>query len=183
MRKIPAKIEGACLLKPEVYCDERGFFLESWNRETFRCLGIDVEFVQDNHSRSSIGVLRGLHYQVGIAAQAKLVRVTSGEVFDVIVDLRRNSATFGCWDGYCLRAEDHTLLWVPPGCAHGFLVMSETADFHYKCTTPYNPSAESTLKWDDAELAIAWPEIAGVDITLSPKDLRGLPFSECEKYD
>ncbi len=144
MQELPTKIEGAFVLRPKVFSDERGFFLESWNRETFRQIGLDVDFVQDNHSRSSKHVLRGLHYQIGDAAQGKLVWVTSGAVFDVIVDLRRSSPTFGQWDGYILNAETHDRLWIPPGCAHGFLVLSATCDFHYKVTAPYDPQAERT---------------------------------------
>ena len=136
MKKSPTKIHDAWILTPKVFGDARGFFLESWNRETFRSLGLDVDFIQDNHSRSAQGVLRGLHYQSGNAAQGKLVWVTSGSVFDVLVDLRKSSPTFGVWDGYVLNADTHERLWIPPGCAHGFLVLSEIADFHYKVSTP-----------------------------------------------
>jgi len=182
MQTIQTKIHQALLLKPKVFCDPRGFFLESWNRETFRESGLDLDFVQDNHSRSSRGVLRGLHYQVGDAAQGKLVWVTSGEVFDVIVDLRRSSPTFGHWDGYALTAERHERLWVPPGCAHGFLVVSEFADFHYKVTAPYEAAAERSLRWDDATLQICWPlPETGIPI-LSPKDAAAPAFASCEKY-
>ena len=183
MQKLPTKIEGAFVLRPKVYCDERGFFLESWNREKFRQIGLDVEFVQDNHSRSSKHVLRGLHYQIGDAAQGKLVWVTSGTVFDVIVDLRRSSPTFGKWDGYLLNTETHDRLWVPPGCAHGFLVLSETCDFHYKATAPYDPEAERTLRWNDPKIAIDWPSDLGIKPILSPKDAAADPFSECEKFE
>lgn len=183
MTKKTTKIDGAYLFVPDVHLDERGFFLESWNREKFRTLGVDVDFVQDNHSRSSRGVLRGLHYQVGSAAQGKLVRATHGTVFDVIVDLRRSSPTFGQWDGHYLRAEDHTLLWVPPGCAHGFLVTTDSADFQYKCTAFYDPSTERTLMWNDADLAINWPLPADRAPDVSLKDSKGLSFIECEKYD
>lgn len=182
MQKLPTKIEGAFVLQPKVYSDERGFFLESWNRETFRQIGLDVDFVQDNHSRSSKHVLRGLHYQVGDAAQGKLVWVTSGTVFDVIVDLRRSSPTFGKWDGYLLNTETHDRLWVPPGCAHGFLVLSETCDFHYKVTAPYNPQAERTLRWDAPEFAIAWPLPSSTEPIISPKDVAGTSFASCEKF-
>ncbi len=183
MTKHPTKIHDAFLLKPKVFGDSRGFFLESWNRDTFRTLGIDVDFVQDNHSRSARHVLRGLHYQAGSAAQGKLVWVTSGTVFDVLVDLRKSSPTFGVWDGYMLTSDAHERLWVPPGCAHGFLVMSEMADFHYKVSLPYSPTAERSLRWDDPELGIEWPLEIGITPTVSAKDAEALSFKECEKFD
>jgi dTDP-4-dehydrorhamnose 3,5-epimerase len=183
MQKIPTKIHGAWLLKPKIFGDARGFFLESWSREAFRKMGIEVDFVQDNHSRSARGVLRGLHYQAGDSAQGKLVWVTSGVVFDVLVDLRRNSPTFGVWDGYMLTADAHERIYVPPGCAHGFLVLSDIADFHYKVTAPYNPSAERTLRWNDPSLCIDWPLEIGIEPILSEKDKSGAPFEDCEKYD
>lgn len=182
MQKYPTKIHDAFLLKPKVFGDARGFFLESWNRETFGSLGIDADFVQDNHSRSSKHVLRGLHYQTGDAAQGKLVWVTSGSVFDVLVDLRKSSPTFGIWDSYKLTSEAHERLWIPPGCAHGFLVMSETTDFHYKVTTPYNSSSERSLRWDDSTLAIDWPIEIGNTPIISVKDSNAQTFLECEKY-
>ena len=183
MTKHPTKIHDAWLLKPRVFGDARGFFLESWNRETFSTLGIQAEFVQDNHSRSSKNVLRGLHYQAGSAAQGKLVWVTSGVVFDVLVDLRRSSTTFGVWDGYLLTSDAHERLWVPPGCANGFLVVSESADFHYKVSAPYTPSTERSLRWNDEALSIDWPLEPGTAPLVSPKDAEALGFSECEKYD
>jgi len=183
MEKVATNIEGAWLLRPKVFTDERGFFLESWNRETFRALGLDVDFVQDNHSRSSHGVLRGLHYQIGAAAQGKLVWVTSGEVYDVVVDLRRSSATFGAWCGVHLDAVQHERFWVPPGCAHGFLVTSETADFHYKCSKPYAPGSERSLLWNDPDVGIEWPLQAGLSPILSSKDLAAPLFSICDKFD
>jgi dTDP-4-dehydrorhamnose 3,5-epimerase len=182
MRKLPNKIHDAWLLKPEVNGDKRGFFLESWSRRTFRKLGIDCDFVQDNHSRSSKHVLRGLHYQVGEAAQGKLVWAASGNVFDVIVDLRRSSPTFGLWDGRILSAETHDRIYVPPGCAHGFMVLSETCDFFYKVTSPYNAQADRTLRWNDPELDIAWPIDRGAAPIVSSKDAHAASFSECEKY-
>jgi len=182
MKKLPTKIQDAWLLKPKVFGDARGFFLESWNRDMFRDIGLDLDFVQDNHSRSSRGVLRGLHYQIGDAAQGKLVWVTSGTVFDVIVDLRQSSPTFGVWDGYLLNTETHDRLYVPPGCAHGFMVLSETCDFFYKVTTPYNPAAERALRWNDPHLAIDWPLEIGREPLLSDKDKAALSFTECEKY-
>ena len=183
MEKIPTKIDGAWLLKPKIFGDARGFFLESWNRETFRREIGDFDFVQDNHSRSSKNVLRGLHYQSGAAAQGKIVWVTSGAVYDVLVDLRKNSPTYGLWDGYCLTAEGHEQMWVPPGCAHGFLVVSEVADFHYKVTTPYAPAAERALKWNDEQLGISWPIGIGSEPILSPKDAAAPSFAECEKFE
>ena len=182
MTKYPTKIDGAYLLRPRVFGDARGFFLESWNKETFANLGIAADFVQDNHSRSSKYVLRGLHYQSGAAAQGKLVWVTSGTVFDVLVDLRESSPTFGKWDGYMLTSEAHERLWVPPGCAHGFLVLSEVADFHYKCTNSYRPETERALLWNDSAVGIEWPLPVGIEPLVSPKDVEAASFAECEKY-
>ncbi len=182
MKKCPTTIQDAWVFKPNVFHDARGFFFESYNSETFRNLGLDLDFVQDNQSRSSKGVLRGLHYQIGDATQGKLVWVTSGAVFDVIVDLRRSSTTFGAWEGYELNAETHDRLYVPPGCAHGFLVLSETCDFHYKATKPYCPEAERSLRWDDLDLAIDWPLESGFEPNLSPKDASAPAFCLCEKF-
>jgi len=182
MKKIPTKIHDAWLLKPKVFGDARGFFLESWNHDTFREIGLGLDFVQDNHSRSSKGVLRGLHYQIGDAAQGKLVWVTSGTVFDVIVDLRRSSPTFGVWDGYLLNTETHDRLYVPPGCAHGFMVLSDVCDVFYKVTTPYNQPAERSLRWDDPDLAIDWPLEIGRESILSEKDKTAPSFKDCPKY-
>ncbi len=183
MKTFPTKIHGAWLLKPKVFGDARGFFLESWNRQTFSELGLDVDFVQDNHSRSSWNVLRGLHYQAGAAAQGKLVWVTSGTVFDVLVDLRLSSPTFGVWDGYMLTTDAHERLWVPPGCGHGFLVVSDTCDFHYKCTKPYMPETERAVRWNDPDLDIDWPLQIGMEPVLSTKDAAAPLFADCEKYD
>lgn len=183
MTKLPTKIHDAYLLKPKVFGDARGFFLESWNKAAFLDLVGDFDFVQDNHSRSSKHVLRGLHYQAGDAAQGKLVWVTSGTVFDVIVDLRKSSPTYGEWDGYNLTADAHERLWIPPGCAHGFLVVSETADFHYKVTTPYDPASERSLRWDDRDLGISWPIEIGITPIVSAKDAVAASFADCEKYD
>jgi dTDP-4-dehydrorhamnose 3,5-epimerase len=183
MKKIPTKIHDAWLLKPKAFADARGFFLESWNRQTFRDMGLNVDFVQDNYCRSTMHVLRGLHYQIGEAAQGKLVWVTSGTVFDVIVDLRLSSPTFGAWDGYVLNTETHDRLYIPPGCAHGFMVLSEICDFFYKVTTPYNPSADRSLRWNDPDLAIEWPIEIGTEPIVSPRDAAAATFAECEKYD
>jgi dTDP-4-dehydrorhamnose 3,5-epimerase len=183
MKKIPTKIHDAFLLKPKVFGDARGFFMETWNRNVFHDIGLDVDFVQDNHSRSAKNVLRGLHYQAGDAAQGKLVWVTSGTVFDVLVDLRKSSPTFGVWDGYILNTDTHDRLWVPPGCAHGFLVLSDIADFHYKVSTPYRPETECALRWNDPDLAIDWPIEIGLQPIVSAKDESAATFQECEKYD
>ena len=183
MKKIPTKIHDAFLLKPKVFGDARGFFMETWNRNVFHDIGLDVDFVQDNHSRSAKNVLRGLHYQAGDAAQGKLVWVTSGTVSDVLVDLRKSSPTFGVWDGYILNTDTHDRLWVPPGCAHGFLVLSDIADFHYKVSTPYRPETECALRWNDPDLAIDWPIEIGLQPIVSAKDESAATFQECEKYD
>jgi len=180
--KLPTKIHDAYILKPKVFGDARGFFLESWNKKTFQDLIGDFDFVQDNHSRSSNNVIRGLHYQIGDAAQGKLVWVTSGVVFDVLVDLRKSSPTYGLWDGYMLTANEHERLWVPPGCAHGFLVMSDMADFHYKVTSVYAPDSERALVWNDPELGIVWPIEADKNPLVSPRDASAASFTECDKY-
>lgn len=165
---IPEVIE----VLPRVFEDSRGFFLESWNAQAFAATDLDVDFVQDNHSRSSRGILRGLHYQIR-RPQGKLVRVTQGEVFDVAVDLRRSSPTFKNWVGVYLSASKHNMLWVPPGFAHGFYVISETADLLYKCTEIYTPDDDHTLIWNDPDIAIDWPLVDGEFPTLSAKDANG----------
>lgn len=180
---IPTAIDGAFLIKPKVFEDQRGFFLETWNKKTYKEFNLDFDFVQDNHSRSSKYTLRGLHYQVGDAAQGKLVWVTSGTVFDVFVDLRVSSPTYGNWDGYYLSNENHCRLWVPPGCAHGFVVISDTADFQYKCTNYYEPKSDRTLIWNDPTLKIPWPLPENIQPTVSEKDQKGKLFSECDKYE
>ena len=173
-------IADVLVLQPKVFGDARGFFLESFNQNAFdAAVGHHVNFVQDNHSRSARGVLRGLHFQKGAKAQGKLVRVTAGAVFDVAVDIRRDSPTFGRWVGVELSGENHRQLWVPPGLAHGFLVLSETADFLYKTTEFYSPADEGAVRWDDPDLGIAWPAL-GQPPTLSAKDataglLKDLP--------
>ena len=170
MKVTPTAIDGVLILEPAVHGDARGFFFESFNQKAFdEALGHTVTFVQDNHSRSRRGVLRGLHYQMPPHAQGKLVRVTDGAVFDVAVDLRRDSATFGRSVGVELTAENHRQLWLPPGMAHGFLVLSDRADFLYKTTDYYAPSAERSLLWSDPALNIAWPDL-GAPPTLAAKD-------------
>ena len=163
-------IPDVILLKPKVFGDERGFFFESFNQRAFNeAVGQAVDFVQDNHSRSAKGVLRGLHFQRAPHAQGKLVRVTQGSVFDVAVDIRPDSATFGRWVGVELSAHNHRQLWIPPGLAHGFLVTSDSADFLYKTTDYYRPESEGSVRWDDPDLAIAWP-LEGLTPALSAKD-------------
>lgn len=176
-------VAGALLLKPKVFGDARGFFLEMWNRGAYSDIGIDADFVQDNHSRSAQYVLRGLHYQTGESAQGKLVWVSSGVVFDAFVDLRKDSPTFGKWDARFLTADTHERVWVPPGCAHGFLVISPTADFHYKCTNYYAPAAECVLRWDDPELGIKWPLPDGIQPVLSGRDQRGDGLVNAKYYE
>ncbi|MEO8299549.1 MAG: dTDP-4-dehydrorhamnose 3,5-epimerase [Burkholderiales bacterium] len=170
MNVIRTDIPDVLILEPKVFGDARGFFMESWNQAAFdAAVGHEVRFVQDNHSRSARGVLRGLHYQLPPHAQGKLVRVTQGKVFDVAVDLRKSSPTFGRWAGVELSGENHRQFWIPPGFAHGFLVLSDSADFLYKATASYAPQAEGAVRWDDPALAIAWPD-AGVAPALSGKD-------------
>jgi dTDP-4-dehydrorhamnose 3,5-epimerase len=183
MQVTRSDIEGVLILEPRVFGDTRGFFMESYNRQAFdAAVGGRVEFVQDNHSRSSLGVLRGLHYQLPPHAQGKLVRVTQGRVFDVAVDLRRSSPTFGRWAGVELSGQNHRQLWLPPGMAHGFLVLSETADFLYKTTDYYAPQSERAIRWDDPQLAIGWPALA-VAPALSAKDAAACSFSEARTFD
>jgi dTDP-4-dehydrorhamnose 3,5-epimerase len=170
MKVIRTAIEDVLILEPKLFGDERGFFMESFNQRAFNdAVGHEVAFVQDNHSRSAKGVLRGLHYQTPPHAQGKLVRVTQGSVFDVAVDIRRDSSTYGRWVGVELSAANHRQLWIPPGLAHGFLVTSESADFLYKTTGYYQPKAEGSVRWNDPQLAIAWP-LNGLQPVLSPKD-------------
>lgn len=175
MKATPLAIADVLLLEPRVFGDERGFFFESYNRKNFaEVTGLDVEFVQDNHSKSAKNVLRGLHYQRAPRAQGKLVRVTAGEVFDVAVDIRPASSSFGRWVGVRLSADNKQQLWIPPGLAHGFLVLSESAEFMYKTTDYWEPDLEGCIRWDDPDLAIDWP-LAGAPL-LSPKDELGAAF-------
>lgn len=179
MKVTPFAIPEVKLIEPKVFGDERGFFFESWNARTLAAAGIDAEFVQDNHSRSRRGVLRGLHYQI-LHPQGKLVRVVAGAVFDVAVDMRRSSPTFGHWVGTTLSADNKRMLWIPPGFAHGFVVVSDTADFLYKTTDYWHPEHERTLLWNDPEVGVAWPlEDPPV---LAAKDLAGLPLAAAETY-
>ena len=174
MNVIRTAIEDVLILEPRVFGDARGFFLESFNQRAFdAAVGRPTVFVQDNHSRSSQGVLRGLHYQIR-QPQGKLVRVACGRVFDVAVDIRKSSATFGQWVGVELSGDNHRLLWVPPGLAHGFVVLSESADFLYKTTDYYAPALERCIRWDDPALAIDWPLSAAP--VLSAKDQCGVAF-------
>ncbi|WP_414040908.1 dTDP-4-dehydrorhamnose 3,5-epimerase [Acidithiobacillus sp. M4-SHS-6] len=175
------RIPEVLLITPKVFGDSRGFFMESWNQRQFAEAGLKLDFVQDNHSRSQQGVLRGLHYQIH-QPQGKLVRVVSGAVFDVAVDLRRSSSTFGQWVGATLSAGNHQMLWVPPGFAHGFYVLSDFADFLYKTTEFYAPEAERCIVWNDPEIAIAWPIPAGTAPQLASKDAAGCTFSKADTY-
>lgn len=180
MKIIPTKIPDVFILEPKVFGDQRGFFLESYNQQKFQnATGIKAAFVQDNHSRSGKNVLRGLHYQVK-HPQDKLVRVVRGSVFDVAVDLRKSSSTFGHWVGVELSEENHRQLWVPAGFAHGFLVLSEQADFLYKTTDYYAPEYERCIRWDDPDIGIVWPEKCTP--SLSAKDQQGVSFREAEVF-
>lgn len=182
MKVIQTTIPDVLILEPKVFGDDRGFFFESFNCKVFgEATGIDVEFVQDNHSRSEKNVLRGLHYQVSPRAQGKLVRVVHGAVFDVAVDIRKDSPTFGRWVGVTLTAENKKQVWIPPGFAHGFLTLSDSAEFLYKTTDYYVPDHEHCIAWDDPEIGIQWP------LTLAPflseKDSRGASFSRLNVED
>lgn len=181
MKLINTLIPDVKLIEPDVFEDERGFFMESWNQANFnRLLGQEFCFVQDNHSRSTRGVLRGLHYQIK-NPQGKLLRVTAGEVYDVVVDIRRSSPTFGKWIGEYLSNKNKKMLWVPEGFAHGFYVISEMAEFQYKCTNYYSPEHERCIVWNDPEIGIDWPKDNGLP-ELSPKDLVGDRLSNSELF-
>ena len=181
MNFLDTPIHGVKLIEPKVFGDARGFFLESWREEEFSRNGIDARFVQDNHSRSVRWTLRGLHFQVR-HTQGKLVRAVRGAVYDAVVDLRRSSPTFGKSFGIELSEENHRMLWVPPGLAHGMLVLSEFADFLYKCTDTYSPNDERTLAWDDEHFGIDWPLPPGMKPLLSAKDERGSTFDAVEVF-
>ncbi len=181
MQFTPLEIQDVVLITPRVFEDERGFFLESFREDRFAAAGITVKFVQDNHSASSRGVLRGLHYQIQ-QAQGKLLRCTAGELFDVAVDLRHSSPTFGRWVSAVLSAQNKQMLWVPPGFAHGFYVMSERAELLYKASDYYAPQHERSLLWNDSALGIPWPLVDGQPPILSKKDAEGAPLSQAETY-
>lgn len=183
IKAIPTDLPEVIVIEPAVFPDERGFFFESWHAEKFRHIGIDVRFVQDNHSKSAQGTLRGLHYQLPPHAQGKLVRVVEGEVFDVAVDLRRSSPTFGRWTAEILSAANHRMMWIPAGFGHGFYVTSASAQFLYKCTDIYAPDAARFVRWDDPDLAIEWPLVGGKAPALSKKDAAAPRLAAAELFD
>lgn len=180
MNIIECAIPGPLIIEPKVFGDNRGFFMESWNADVFRAAGLDLDFVQDNHSRSSRGVLRGMHFQ-NPEPQGKLVRVVSGAVYDVVVDLRRASPHFGQWVGVELTAANKRMFWVPEGFAHGFLTLADGTDFLYKCTSRYAPEHEQSLSWDDPDVGIEWP-LGDIAPQLSAKDVAGTPLAEVEAF-
>ncbi len=183
MKAIPTAIADVLILEPSVFGDSRGFFLESFNRKAFGAItGLDVDFVQDNHSRSAKGILRGLHYQIR-RPQGKLVRVVRGAVFDVSVDLRRSSPTFGQWIGVELTEDNHRQLWMPPGFAHGFYVLSDRADFLYKTTDYYFPEHERSLSWNDPAIGISWPLERGTEPVVSEKDKNAAKLAQAEVFE
>ena len=180
MKAIETKIPGLLIIEPKVFGDERGFFFESYNEQAFNeATGVSPRFVQDNHSKSVKGVLRGLHYQLPPKAQGKLVRVVQGEVFDVAVDIRKGSPTYGQWVGEILSADNKKQLWIPPGFAHGFLTLSDTAEFLYKTTDYWSPEHERAILWNDATLGIDWP-LNGLQPTLAAKDAAAVAFGAAE---
>ena len=181
MQFVPTAIPEVVLIKPQVFADARGHFFESWTERKFAAAGLDLKFVQDNQNRSEQHVLHGLHYQL-TRPQGKLVRVVTGAVFDVAVDLRRSSATFGRWVGAQLTAENHHMLWVPPGFAHGFMVLSESVHFLYKCTQFYDPEDERAIRWDDADIGVQWPLPAGAQPVISGRDAAARGFREADCY-
>ena len=182
MKLLPTSIPDVVVIEPQVFGDERGFFMETFRANIMDELTGGKAFVQDNHSKSVQGILRGLHYQMQ-QTQGKLVRVVEGEVFDVAVDLRKSSPTFGQWVGEVLSAENKKQLWVPEGFAHGFYVMSETAEFVYKCTDYYAPEHDRSLLWNDSSVGIEWPLVDGQQPQLSGKDLAGKTFDEADKFE
>jgi len=182
MQFLPTEISDVLIVEPKVFGDERGFFMETYREERFAQLGIHARFVQDNHSGSRQGVLRGLHYQI-VQPQGKLVRVVAGEVFDVAVDIRRSSPTFARWVGVHLSAHNRRQIWVPPGFAHGVYVLSEWAELFYKTSDYYAPQWERTLLWNDPAIGIDWPLLPGLPPALSPKDLQGLSLGQAELFD
>lgn len=181
MKITPTKIPDVLIIEPQVFVDERGFFYESFNKKKFKeALGLDVDFVQDNHSKSVKGVLRGLHYQIK-QPQGKLVRISSGDVLDVVVDLRKSSSTFGQWESVNLSADNKRQLWIPEGFAHGFIVLSDTAEFLYKTTDYYAPEYERCIRWDDQDLAIDW-QYSG-ESQVSIKDAQGVAFKQADLFE
>ena len=181
MRFVPTDLPEVVRVVPTVHEDARGYFMETWQARRFHEAGIDLEFVQDNFSQSAKGTLRGLHYQIE-QAQGKLVRVVSGEVFDVAIDLRQSSPNFGKWVGEILSADNKHQLWVPPGFAHGFLVLSDFAQFEYKCTDLYAPEFERSIRWDDPDIGVEWPLVDGEAPVLSPKDAEALFLKDADTY-
>lgn len=179
MKTLPTAMPGVLVFEPSVYADERGLFMETWNERDFSRLGLDVAFKQDNHSRSKRGVLRGLHFQLA-RPQGKLVRCVRGAVFDVAVDLRRSSPKFGLWVAVELTEENHRMLWIPPGFAHGFLVLSDVADILYKASEYYDPTSERTVLWNDSRLAIDWP--TQEPPILSAKDAHGTLLRDADVF-
>ena len=182
MNFIASPIADVIIIEPDVFSDHRGFFLESWHRSKFRDAGIGLDFVQDNHSKSSLGTLRGLHYQIS-QSQGKLIRVISGEIYDVAVDIRKSSPTFGQWTGEYLNEGNKKMFWVPQGFAHGYYVLSETAEVCYKCTDYYAPEFERTLLWSDPNLAITWPLVDNQQPLLSDKDKQGKLLKDADVYE
>ena len=181
MEFVPTRLPEVILIKPRVFGDARGFFFETWHQQKFAAAGIDLRFVQDNHSHSTRHTLRGLHFQIQ-QPQGKLVRVSRGEVFDVAVDMRRSSPRFGHWVGVTLSDSNHHMLWVPPGFAHGYMALSEEIDFLYKCTDFYAPQFERAIRWNDPQLGVQWPLPAGVAPILSGKDAIAPVFKEAESF-
>ena len=181
MKVEETSLPGVLVVKVNAHGDDRGFFMETWNARDFAAAGIDVAFVQDNYSRSAQHTLRGLHYQLE-QSQGKLVRVYEGEVFDVAVDMRRSSPTYGRWVGCVLSARNRDALWVPPGFAHGFLALSDSVGLAYKCTDYYAPEHERVIRWDDPDIGIEWPLPDGAEPILSPRDAAGTSFSDADTY-
>lgn len=182
MKFLPTRIPDVVLIEPRVFSDPRGFFLETWQSDKFAAGGLKLAFVQDNHSHSAQWILRGLHYQVR-RPQGKLVRVTRGAVFDVAVDMRAHSPTRGQWVGAELSEHNHRMLWVPPGFAHGFLTLTDSVDFIYKCTEYYEPTLERVLRWNDASVGVDWPLPDGVEPQVSARDAQGVSLADAEFLD
>ena len=179
---VSTEFNGVVQIVPRCFDDDRGWFLESYRHSEFVAAGIDVQFVQDNHSCSKAGTLRGLHYQLDPHAQGKLVRVVSGRVFDVAVDIRRSSSTFGRWFGMTISAEGRKMLWIAPGFAHGFLALEDDTQLLYKCTTEYDKASERSIKWDDPAIGITWPAVNNSSYLLSPKDAAAPQLKDAEVF-